>query len=258
MHDELEESQLLEDERNLLSGHHEDEHNERLAEARRSIIKVDPALDLKDNSAALKEPHRRGNSSSTRVSVDKPVTLEEDDYYSQSETDDDVMDLGTPAQPSELMTRMKASSSSSSDYGKGPILKKPKVVGSASASAVTKPSASSSMAHATSSTHSATNTSAVQPSAHSSAPIISIDSHNVSIQAPPASSPAATFVNPSNPNIIHPGLPAPSIPTTPEPSIFVDADSSPSSTKNEAQVAPLASSSSSSASSHENDFNPRE
>lgn len=76
MHDELVES-LLEDERNILSGHDPNEPE------------LDPALDLKGDSAALNDPQDVGADS---LIPDEPVTLE--DEFSQSEPEEDMMDGG--------------------------------------------------------------------------------------------------------------------------------------------------------------------
>lgn len=198
MSDELEESAILEDERNLLSGHHEDEHNERMAEARRSIIKVDPALDLKDNSAALKEPRSRSTPSRNIIVPDEPATLDEEDEYSQSETDDDMIDFGTPQVISDLKARLNAQNASSNEFGGKVALSK------AAQSHISQQAPKSDSAKAPSSTGSASSSS--------------------SQLKKPSSTPASTTLAvPQKPSVIHPGLPAPSMPTTPEPSVFVDA-----------------------------------
>lgn len=207
MSDELEESNLLEEERNLLSGHHEDEHNERMAEAKRSIVKVDPALDLKDNSAALKEPR----SPITRIMTgpeDVPVTLEEDDY-SQSETDDD-MEFGTPQVISDLKARLNASSSANTtpEFGVGKVSLSKKA-----------------QQHISFKTDVTTSPSTVGGTSGNSSSAI----HDPILTGTITTKPNRSLLHPSSskptpvPSVIHPGLPAPDIPNTPEPSVFVDA-----------------------------------
>lgn len=144
MHDELVES-LLEDERNLLSGHHEDEHHERMAEARRvpksmggggggsaamvGVKEIDPALDLKDNSAALKEPRPlsgRSDAERARMSL---INEDDDDYdaFSQSETEDEE-DYETKPRASPSSSSTLASSSSALAHF-APMLSKPSTHG---------------------------------------------------------------------------------------------------------------------------------
>lgn len=227
MSDELEESAILEEERNLLSGHHEDEHNERMAEARRSIIKVDPALDLKDNSAALKEPRSRHPTPSRNIIVpEEPVTLDDEDEYSQSETDDDMVDFGTPQVISDLKARLNAQNASSGgDFGK---LKMSQQQGMMAASSTTSSAANSqkvSFKNESSTSKAPSSTGSVSSNTSSQSNQRASLTPSSTLAAPSPTS-TMTLAVPNNPSVVHPGLPAPSIPTTPEPSVFVDATES--------------------------------